>query len=203
MSKSENLLLLVYLLMYRHGISIEVIERECKVTPRTAFRYINALGKIGLPIYYDRPSRTYRLLNHAARFSQLVPAEAALLVLALNVLEFSISPRSLDLIKRVRVKLESFVPPEEQRAMLKVLEDILDRSDGDQLRSHVIITLVEYAQRLGRKVRLEYSGFDSGKTVTEIERPTLRFERGWLVQDTAGSLQGAIPVGNIIDLEIL
>ncbi|MCC6962313.1 MAG: hypothetical protein IT585_03595 [candidate division Zixibacteria bacterium] len=196
-------MLLVYLLMYRHGISIEVIERECKVTPRTAFRYINALEKIGLPIYYDRLSRTYRLLNHAARFSQLVPAEAALLVLALNVLEFSISPRSLDLIKRVRVKLESFVPPEEQRAMLKVLEGILDRSDGDQLRSHVIITLVEYAQRLGRKVRLEYSGFDSGKTVTEIERPTLRFERGWLVQDTAGSLQGAIPIGNIIDLEVL
>lgn len=204
MSRSENLLLVLHHLMNRRSVDVRTIQSECSVSERTAFRYVRALETIGFPVYYDPEYQGYRLINKQAKISQFAPVEAAILILALDLIEHSISPNSIDSIKRIRLKLEASIPESDQRSLLAVFNPILADLGEGQTRNQILLTLIDYAQRLGRKVRLIHAPEGKVESAADEILPTLRFDKGWRVEgkNTAG-WDASIPISTIRDIEML
>ncbi len=204
MSKSENLVLLISLLTNRRSTNIETIVRECNISRRTAFRYIRSLESAGYPVYYDEDFSGYRLANRTAKVQQFTQVEAALLIIALGMIEGALTTESLSIIQRIRVKLEASIPYSEQRKLGLHLDSQLFRANNGQIRDQVLLSLIDLAKRMGRKLRLVHSERNSTNTrISEID-PNLRFERGWLIEDRGGATEPtSIPVSSILDLEMI
>lgn len=62
MSKYDRLLFVLNLLKGRPGLSTQELARECEVSERTIYRYVDALSSANVPIYFDNG---YRLLSDA------------------------------------------------------------------------------------------------------------------------------------------
>ncbi len=203
MPKSENLVLLISLLTNRRSTSIETIARECNISKRTAFRYMRSLEAAGYPVYYDQEFSGYRLANRSAKVQQFTQVEAALLIIALGMIEGVLTSDSLSIVQRIRVKLEASIPYFEQKNLGLHLDSQLFRANNGQIRDQVILSLIELAKRMGKRLRLVHSDVNSTATrISEID-PNLRFERGWLIENRDAEREPAsIPVSSILDLEM-
>ncbi len=204
MPKSENLVLLISMLTNRRSTNIETIARECNVSKRTAFRYMRSLESAGYPVYYDEEYSGYRLANRSAKVQQFTQVEAALLIIALGMIEGALTTDSLSIIQRIRVKLEASIPYSEQRNLGLHLDSQLFRANNGQVRDQVLLSLIDLAKRMGKRLRLVHSERNSSTAcISEID-PNLRFERGWLIEDRdTGKEPASIPVSSIIDLEMI
>lgn len=83
----KELINLMMLLHSRVSLSIAEISRKFDISERTAFRHIERLSQAGLPVYYDRRLKGYRLLRSMlVKLSDLNLNEAVLLLSGLKLL---------------------------------------------------------------------------------------------------------------------
>jgi predicted DNA-binding transcriptional regulator YafY len=162
------------------------------------------LEAAGYPVYYDQEFSGYRLANRSARAQQFTQVEAALLIIALGMIEGALTADSLSIIQRIRVKLEASIPYFEQRNLGLHLDSQLFRTNNGQIRDQILLSLIDLAKRMGKRLRLVHSELNSTTTrISEID-PNLRFERGWLI-DNSGTERdlASIPISSILDLEMI
>lgn len=203
MAKIENLLLILHLLISRRSVQLETIVKECGISERTAFRYLRSLEAAGFPLFFDKDCNGYRLISRNGALAALSPAELSAVFLGVDLLETILSPAQLEVFRRVKLKLESFMTPEVQKELGRLIRSVANSSDSRQLREHLIISLLKSAQMQNLKVRLHCRDGKAGISVTELNHPTLRFEREWKIRTEDNRTQPTIRLADVVDIEFL
>ena len=90
MSRVDNILFLTYLLHEHGSISVQDVRRHCKVSERTAYRYLSTMTKANIPVFFDIETRCYRLLrSQTLSIQNLTLNDIVLLVCGLGALKIS------------------------------------------------------------------------------------------------------------------
>ena len=65
-----------------------MIKRTCDIPERTAYRYLNAISEVDIPVYFDKETRAYRLTqNPVSGIEDLSLGDAVLVIAALKLLK--------------------------------------------------------------------------------------------------------------------
>ncbi len=129
------------------------------------------------------------------------PSELSAVYLGVELLESILSPAQLEVFRRVKLKLESFITAEVRQELSKLVHTVAQTSDSGIIREHLIISLLKVAQLQNLKVRLYHSDGKSGIIVSELNKPTLQFEREWKLTNEGGNNHPGIRLADIVDIE--
>lgn len=199
MAKIENLLLILHLLMTRRVVTLDVIVRECNISQRTAFRYLTSLEAAGFPL--DRENSCYRLINRSGALSALSPSELSAVYLGIEMLESILGPEQLEVFRRVKLKLETYITAEVSQELNTLVQAVAKKDNSHTLREHLIISLLKVAQLQNLKVRLYHSNSRTGIQISEFNRPTLQFEREWKLATEVENKRHTVRLADIVDIE--
>ena len=191
--------MVLHLLMARRMVTLDLIVKECKVSQRTAFRYIGSLEAAGFPL--ERENSGYRLLSRTGALSTLSPSELSAVYLGVEMLESVLGAEQLEVFRRVKLKLESYVTAEVRQELNTLVQAVAKTDDSRTLREHLIISLLKVAQLQNLKVRLYHSDSTTGIQISEFNRPTLQFEKEWKLSTEIDSKRHLIRLADIVDIE--
>lgn len=201
MAKIENLLLVLHLLISRRSVPLDVIVRECNISERTAFRYLRSLEMAGFPLDRESGNLGYRLISRNGALASLSPSELSAVYLGVELLESILSPSQLDVFRRVKLKLESYITAEVRQELSTLVHALVQSGDSGTIREHLIVSLLKIAQLQNLRVRLYHSDGKSGIIVSELNKPTLQFEREWKLTSEEGEDHSGIRLADIVDIE--
>jgi len=177
MSKYDQLLHVLNLLRGRPGLSTPQLARECEVSERTIYRYINALSSANIPIYFDQG---YRLLSDAF----LPPLNLTLddyLVLktALSSSVFANRSPLRKQAKSVLAKIEANLGS----AVTKDLGKLRDvawvnvKATSDFSRLSLTFKLIEQSILNRKSLKIVYESLKSGESSRDVDPYSLVFRR--------------------------
>lgn len=199
MAKIENLLMVLHLLMARRVVTLDLIVRECNVSERTAFRYIGSLEAAGFAL--ERENSGYRLLSRSGALSTLSPSELSAVYLGIEMLESVLGVEQLEVFRRVKLKLESFITAEVRNELNTLVQAVAKTDDSRTLREHLIVSLLKVAQLQNLKVRLYHSNSATGIQISSFDRPSLQFEKEWKLATEVDNKRRLIKLADIVDIE--
>jgi predicted DNA-binding transcriptional regulator YafY len=203
MSKFDNLLLILHLFSSRRSVSLEVIQRECGTSERTAYRYLQSLEAAGYPLWHEKESNGYRLMNKGGHLAHLSPSELSAVYLGVDILESIMNPSPLEVFRRTKLKLSSFITKEVQAELSAMTRSVANTEDSKQLREHLIISFLKAAQLQNQKVRLHHSDGKDSISITELTDPRLQFESEWRLKARGDSASPGIALDDIVDIEFI
>jgi predicted DNA-binding transcriptional regulator YafY len=203
MAKLDNLLLILHLFLNRRSVALADVVRECNISERTAFRYLRSLEAAGFPLYYDKDCEAYRLVSKGGVMAHMTPAELSTVYLGIEVLESLISPTPLEVFRRVKLKLGSFMTSAVREELSSLRRSATEADDFRQLREQLIISFLKTAQLQHQKIRLHHSDGLDGIVTTELTDPSLQFEREWKLKSDFDKKLPAIRLGDIVDFELV
>ncbi|MGB5108066.1 MAG: hypothetical protein WBP29_15280 [Candidatus Zixiibacteriota bacterium] len=203
MSKIDNLLLILHLFLTRRSVSLDLIIERCHISQRTAFRYLRSMEGAGFPLLFDKEMGGYHLVNRSGALAHLTPTELSAVYLGVDILDSLLSPTQMEVFRRVKLKLESYMTREVQNELTTLMRSLAIVSDGEKVRDHLIISFLKSAQMQQKRIRLYYRDGKAGIKITELSHPTLQFEREWRLRSELDGQQPAVPLSNIVDIEIL
>ncbi len=203
MPKLDNLLLILHLFFNRRSVALADIVRECNISERTGFRYLHSLEVAGFPLYYDQDCKGYRLISKGGAMAHLTPAELSAVYLGIDILESAISPTPLDVFRRVKLKLGSFMTKPVQEGLSSLMRSASESGDFSQLREQLIISFLKSVQHEHQRIRLHHTNGKDGIVTTELTEPSLQFEREWKLKSDFDLKQPAIKLGDIVDFELI
>jgi predicted DNA-binding transcriptional regulator YafY len=177
MSKYDQLLHVLNLLRGRPGLSAPQLARECEVSERTIYRYINALSSANIPIYFDQG---YRLLSDAF----LPPLNLTLddyLVLktALSSSVFANRSPLRKQAKSVLAKIEANLSP----VVKKDLDKFRDvawvnvKSTSDFSKLSLTFKLIEQSILNRKSLKIVYESLQSGQSLRQVDPYSLVYRR--------------------------
>ncbi len=181
MTKLSRLLLLLNLLQYRQKLSVTDIMRTCRVSRRTAFRYIDALSQSNVPLYHDRSVGGYRLSSpHKIYTDQFTTLDGILLRIALRLIETSASGAYSDAIEQLKSKINTFMPSAVSELVTGLDEQVAASSRPPDTVQLIHSLVLEAAMQLGHSVRVLVND-GNGTSAMHIESPSLQFKEQWSV----------------------
>lgn len=177
MSKYDQLLHVLNLLRGRPGLSTPQLARECEVSERTIYRYINALSSANIPIYFDQG---YRLLSDAF----LPPLNLTLddyLVLktALSSSVFANRSPLRKQAKSVLAKIEANLGS----AVRKDLDRLIDvasvnvKATSDFSKLSLMFKLIEQSILNRKSLKIVYESLQSGQSLRQVDPYSLVYRR--------------------------
>jgi predicted DNA-binding transcriptional regulator YafY len=181
MSPVEKILILVSLLNHRPYVTIDKIRSECRISERTAYRYINTISEANIPVFYDKDVRGYRLnLTGGMSINDLRLSESILVVFALKLLARRVNDEYKEDIENIARKIttKQSVPIEDiLRSHENQTNGLPEMSDYSELISSLMITT---AITCNRRIQLTTDKGDNvpGESI-DIEQPLLRFQKSW------------------------
>ena len=203
MSKLDNLLLILHLLMSRRCVTVELITNKCQISERTAYRYLRSMEHAGFLLVHEKELGGYRLVNRGGVFAHLSATELGAVYLGIDVLESLLSPEQMELFRRVKLKLESYMTSDVQKELTSMMRSLATVSDGTRMRDHLLISFFKSAQMQQKKIRLYYRSGKSSLQITELARPCLQFEREWRLRSENDDRQQPIALSDVVDFEIM
>jgi predicted DNA-binding transcriptional regulator YafY len=204
MAKLENILLLVNLLHHRRCVSLETMKKMCGVSNRTLFRYIQTISGANIPIYYDRDLGGYRLLDSPGmQIDNINIDEAIIVAFALRLLSKRVNIAYNDsiiaLIKKVCAR---------QAFILEDLWSALDEQENtgfspEDLSELITSQVINAAVLHGRKLKVSLGDGNLHDRVVEIDKPTLRFSKGWKIVPKQHGRDNKVYVRDIVQASII
>lgn len=189
--KTFRILQMINLLDHRRSVSLETIQKTCKIPERTAYRYLNDISEVDIPIYYDQRERAYRLTRQGVlQIDDLSLGEGVILVLALKLLAETLSEEYQDEIEKLLAKVLV-----RQRFPVEEVFPVVQRGIGEQpitaeFSELLSSLLVHAAIACKREVRLSTRGPEPKESEIKIENPGWLFKNAWHLTEK-GSTAGA------------
>jgi len=204
MTKVEKIVLLINLLHHRQYITIEEIQRVCGISIRTAYRYLNSISEVNIPVQYDKTVGGYRVdCRDSFDINELGVSDSVLISVALQVLSQKLDDAYRENVEALRRKIFSKLPiPLEElweSFGARVEEGLKKESVSDLITSLLIHTSVLHC----RKLRLILSDEKQDGNAIEIANPSLMFKREWWLGDSMSDDHEAIPVSRVKKAVIL
>jgi len=204
MTKVEKIVLLINLLHHRQYITIEEIQRVCGISIRTAYRYLNSISEVNIPVQYDKTVGGYRVdCRDSFDINELGVSDSVLISVALQVLSQKLDDAYRENVEALRRKIFSKLPiPLEElweSFGARVEEGLKKESVSDLITSLLIHTSVLHC----RKLRLILSDEKQDGNAIEIANPSLRFKQEWWLGDSMSDDHEAIPVSRVKKAVIL
>jgi predicted DNA-binding transcriptional regulator YafY len=204
MAKLENILLIVNLLHHRQSVSLETIRSVCGVSERTAYRYVRTISEANIPVYFDKNTNGYSLLNKTTlNIDDLRIDECILVFLALRLLARNVNQPYRTAVEALIQKVlsrQSFVIEELWASFGVRLDDSLALRDlSDLITSQIIHAAVVNA----RTLRLTLRDDVQARSVVEIEHPKLRFSKGWEVVEDQRAQKTPIGLDAVMQAAIM
>ncbi|MBD3257891.1 hypothetical protein GF377_05615 [candidate division GN15 bacterium] len=204
MNKTFRLLQLINLLAHRRTVTLEMIKQTCDIPERTAYRYLNAISEVDIPVYFDKDLRAYCLTDASGTgVEDLSTGDAVLVVAALKLLKRFVNEEYQKDIDKLLTKLlvRQDNPVEEA---LPIVDDHLEEIDAsDSLSELLSSALIHTAITANRKVRVDTrKGDDKDRSLT-ISSPALFFKNGWQLHERQTADGLAAPVGQIRKVKII
>jgi hypothetical protein len=198
MEMPSKILNLINLLYHRKQVRMETITEVCGISERTAYRYLDIISAANIPVYYDRNLKAY-CINKAECicFGGLDIIDSIMIILALNLLTPRVNDYHKKLIQRLirrmlthnKHRLESLLAVFDEN-----IREVERSEDIDVLISNMII---EASILFDKKLRLKVRQGDEMVNMS-IEKPSLRFDRDWLVTENFQSDGISIPISKIL-----
>lgn len=203
MSKLHKLIQILNLLYHRRSVTIEKIREFCRVSERTAYRYIRALSEANVPVFYDSKRSGYRINeSRTIDFGGWIPSEVALIVASLQYLADNLDD---DYRKDIENLLKRIVTQQSlpfERFWQAWKESLESSKDPNELQRILTSTLINFAVNQNREVNLKLSDHEDNGQLT-IKEPVLRFSGNWVVSDAQRLETRAVPVAEVDSAKVL
>jgi len=204
MIRYERLITLLTLLHNRNYVTKEQICQACKVSERTAYRYINKLSMSNIPIFFDRSVGGYRLnspSNIVANY--LGVSDTIILKCALKYLEQRLDGNYSDAIDSIN-KILNRINFSADLGSCGFTGNTFDNNlPADKLSSSIHLAILVTAIRNNQKVIIEFSNGSSELHKNIVEKPILKFSREWRVFDSRATARSSIPLSKIREVKII
>ncbi len=177
MSKYDRLLYVLNLLRGRPGLSASQLARECEVTERTVYRYINSLSSANIPIYFDRG---YRLLSDAFLPPlNLTPDDYLVLKMALSSSVFASRSPLRKPAKSVLAKIEANLGSTVMKDLdkLRDVASINIKSTSDFSRLSLSFKLIKQSILNRKSLKIVYESLQSGESTRQVDPYSLVYRR--------------------------
>jgi len=198
MANVPKIIRVINLLFDRKSVSVDTISRICKVSRRTAYRYINYISKSGIPVTYDRARHGYRLANqHQLERVPLDIDDTILITIALALLSRKANGYyRQDTTTLLHKILDSQKIPLTE--LWQAFEQRLDLESDSRDLSELITTLIVHsAAMFNQKVNVSLADHSNNTREVEIENPALCFKDTWRVAARETKQQNAISFSQI------
>jgi predicted DNA-binding transcriptional regulator YafY len=178
-NKTHRLLQLINLLNHRQFVTLETIRETCKIPERTAYRSLNDISEVDVPVYFDKELRAYRLTDRRATgLEDLSASDAVLVAGALKVLKRFVNDEYSSEIDRLLTKVlvrqehsvEDGLPIIDQHA-LKISRD-------DVMTEPLSSALIHTAIASNREVQITTANNGSRDSL-KLKNPALSFKGNW------------------------
>ena len=203
MSKLNKLIQILNLLYHRRTVTIEKIREFCRVSERTAYRYIRAISEANVPVYYDSDQSGYRLnKSRVIDFGGWIPSEVALTVAALQYLANNLDDnyrKDIDLLLN-RIVTQQSLPFER---FWESWKESLERSNPESLQKLLTSTLITFAVNQNREVSLKMNGGETDVDQLSIKKPVLQFSGDWVLSDAQHQSEKPVPVAAVASAKVL
>ncbi len=190
MEKLVRLVRLVNLLTHRKGVDLATIMKTCDVPRRTAFRYLNVVSEAGIPVYFDKHARQYRVNNaYSATIANLSQQELLYILLGLNILSTRVDDNYQDDLKNLVMKLCERQPIEIEKLtadaeLEKELSEFLTNGSA-WLTSKII----DFAVTLNQPLRVQVLDDSGARQEFDIELPVMEFDYEWMISSAKDSTE--------------
>jgi|WetSurMetagenome_2_1015567.scaffolds.fasta_scaffold382380_1 predicted DNA-binding transcriptional regulator YafY len=202
MDKLSKILRLVMLLQSRRQVTATTIQRVCRIHARTMYRYINTISEADIPVYYDRPTRSYRLTSTSSPVLEgTTVGEGVMLAMGLQLLRAHVSqdyqteidPLLQKIVSHQTFPLEEVLPLSERD-----LSSSLRRSD---LTTTLSWSLVQAAIVGRRRVTIKVGS--PRPQELQIDEPHLRFRDEWSIQSRREPGHSATPLSRVRRVKVV
>jgi predicted DNA-binding transcriptional regulator YafY len=191
------------LLYHRRSVTIDKIKDFCRVSERTAYRYIRALSEANVPVFYDSKRSGYRINeSRTIDFGGWIPSEVALIVASLQYLADNLDNDYREDIENLlkRIVTQQSLPFERFWQAWK--ESLETSKDPNELQRILTSTLINFAVNQNREVNLKLSNQEDNGQLT-IKEPVLRFSGNWVVSDAQQLDTRSVPVAEVDSAKVL
>jgi predicted DNA-binding transcriptional regulator YafY len=197
------MLVLLELLYNRPIVPLSTITEVCRVTERTAYRYLGALADANFPIEFDGDLGGYRLLGKRSIVSQFSDSETTILYFGTLLLEHFAGESALDSIKSTRIKLESRVSLKLQEVLASGKETLFNVTSPAAPREFVVLSMLLLAARRGAAIRVLFLDADGERQEIQINKPKILYDREWVAGEQNFEQDPTrIPIRQIQDIDL-
>ena len=189
----------------RLSVSRAELSKECGLSIRSVYRYIDRLSEAGIPIYYDRSIGRYKLLK-APQFAvnSLNATDTIVKRLALHLLMNELDEDYPQATNAVSSLLER-VSSQQSRESLTFQSAGYKQIESKKARvTEILNCSVLFEASLSRKkVRVYMRESENGSGSRVMRRPALKFNDRWIVVDLSRSHVDPISVEEIKEVRII
>jgi len=166
---------------------MDAIQSACRISERTAYRYLNTISEANIPVYFDKNRRSYTLTRqNVVEIADLGLSEAVIISSALKLLEQRVNEDYREDIERLlaKVLLRQSQPVEE---ILEVSQDLFDDDvRGPECSDVLSSVLIHAALRCNKPVQLQTTDSEEGDETLTVQTPALAFKNGWRIGEKNG-----------------
>ncbi len=203
----KDLINLLTMLHSRVSVSIEDITEKFHISERTAFRHIERLSRAGVPVYYDRKLKGYRLLtNLLVKLSDLNLNEAILLLSGLKLLSDSTNDKYRAAINSLVTKIAVSQNFDFEEVWQSVTAQNTIKADGSKAAEDTSTALtsliIQMAIRFNKQAYLKIRD-DVEESELKVRDISLYFDDEMLVKAKRGTSNKEIEMSSILFAQLL
>jgi predicted DNA-binding transcriptional regulator YafY len=199
----KELINLMMLLHSRISLSIADIARKFNISERTAFRHIERLSRAGVPVYYDRKLKGYRLLRDMlVKLSDLSLNEAILLLSGLKLLSDCTNDNYKAAINALISKIVASQNIDFEEVWNSVTAQCGIKTATEDSSSALTNVILQMAIRFNKQAYLEVKNADDNSTL-RVRDISLLFEDEMLVRAKRGNVGEDIEMSSILFAQLL
>jgi|GEM_PF-3140221 len=184
MSTLARLAQAIDMLNRNEAVSMATFKRELGVTDRAVYRYIDAMRKASMPVFYDADKRGYRLKGDQPDSEvSLTVNDRVILLLALSVLSNTVSKSYREDITELEGKLWN----QSAAALTNLSDTIANQLNkvklGVELTPTMTSVILSAAMELNKVLRVDLSRANHWERFVEVGEPRMVFANGWKLAD--------------------
>ena len=189
MKSFQKKILLYNLFHNRRVITIDTIKNVCNVSERTAYRYINQLSEINVPIYYDKELGGY-CLNRDTEINDINDLDDIILIIVSLKSLFKLVNNSY------KVKIDKLITTllvKQKYSLEEIFQSFnvyFDNNHQTEDYSKLLTSLLLYsAMKFKKKINVTLNDENISDNIKFIENPDIIFENRWKISDHAKNLE--------------
>lgn len=202
----QTIKILINLMMLLHSrvsLSTADIARKFNISERTAFRHIARLSRAGLPVYYDRRLKGYRLMRSMfVKLSDLNLNEAVLLLTGLKLLSENANDDYKASINSLISKIVSSQNIDFEEIWNSVTAQKTDKATGHDSSAALTNAILQMAILFNKPVYLTLRDADK-RTSLRVRDISLCFDDEMLVRAKRGNKGEEIEMSSILFAQLL
>lgn len=199
MPKISRILRLLSLLSRRDSVTLDDIKDVCGIPERTAYRYLNTLSEAGVPLYFDRDMRAYRLANPPGILARtLTDTEVLVMVSSLVLISRHLNTQYQGALESVISKIGSQCSIRATEISKALASESFSNVTLPDYSQYVTLAIVQMAVA-HRKPLMLAKGADSGALETiSIRDPGLTFDKGWQIRGQSDSGPERVQINTVV-----